>query len=109
MLYDNQSKGIQRCIATKCKKYYYNCHLPIIANCYWLPQSTFNHMIPTDVNTQFIKYSNNSIKVNNDHSMLCVCNDQMESDCSINDLGYLYPGETLNIMKIKNQINILLK
>ena len=35
----------------------YRCDLPVI-NCHWLPQSSFHHMIPTDINDQFIKYSN---------------------------------------------------
>ena len=26
-----------------------------------------------------------------------ICNDQLEHDCRINDLGYLYPGEALTI------------
>ena len=56
----------------------YGIPLPIITNCYWLPKSTFSHVIPTDVNNRFVKYNNNSIKVNNDHSVLCACNDQME-------------------------------
>ena len=76
----------------------YNCLLPIV-NCHWLPESAFHHMIPTDVNNQFIKYINNSdaIKVNIDQDTFCACNNQKNHDCSINDLGYLYPGETLNI------------
>ena len=90
MFYDNQYKD-------NCRVNHKSCHLPIITNCYWLPQSTFSHMIPTDVNNWFIKYNNNSIKVNNDQSMLCACNDQMERDCRINDLSYLYPGEALTI------------
>ena len=84
------------------------CYLPIIDNCHWSPQSTFNYMIPTDVNNWFIKYSNNSVKLNNDHSILCACNDQMEHDCSINDLGYLYPGEVLAIFYILRTKNIKL-
>ena len=71
--------------------------MPIITNCYWLPQSAFYNMIPTDVNNYFIKYNNSLINVNDDHNKLCACNDQNVSDCSINDLGYLYPGETLTI------------
>ena len=76
----------------------YNCLLPIV-NCHWLPKSAFYHMIPIDVNNQFIKNMNNSyaIKVNNDQDKLCACNNQMNHDCSINDLGHLYPGEALNI------------
>ena len=85
MFYDNQSKGC------------YSCYLPVFATCYWLPQSTFNHMIPTDINDWFMEYKNNSIKVIDDQSMLCVCDAQMEHDCSVNNLGYLYPGEALTI------------
>ena len=40
--YDNQSKG--NCIVTDIMTYK-NCYLPIIY-CYWLSQSTFNHVIP---------------------------------------------------------------
>ena len=84
---------------------YYSCHLPL-DNCHWLPQSAFYHAIPTDVNNGFIKYVNNSdaIIVNNDldHNAICACNNQMDHDCSINDLGYLYPGEALNIFLYHN-------
>ena len=76
-----------------------SCYIPV-ANCHWLPESAFNHMIPTDVNNRFINYINNSdaIKVNIDHQdKLCACNNQVNRNCSIIDLGYLYPGETLNI------------
>ena len=91
--FNNQYK----CNLSECNCY--NYHLPIV-NCHWLPQSAFYHMIPLDVNNQFIKYINNSdaIKANNDQNTLCACNNQMNYDCSINDLGYLYPGETLNII-----------
>ena len=81
------------------KRNCYRGYLPI-ANCQWLSQSAYYHVIPTDINNRFIKYINNSdaIKVNNDHNALCACNNKMDYDCSINDLGYLYPGETLNIL-----------
>ena len=87
--YNNQYKSNISC---------YNCLLPIV-NCHWLPESALYHMTPNDVNNQFIKYINNSdaIKVIIDQDILCSCNNQMKHDCNINDLGYLYPGETLNI------------
>ena len=92
MFYNNQH--VDYCNDTIWKN---SCFLPIIATCYWLPQSTYNHAIPTDVNNWFIKYNNNSTKLNSNHSILCACNDQMKRDSSINDLGYLYPGETLTL------------
>ena len=75
-----------------------SCYIPV-TNCQWLPESAFHHMIPTEVNNRFIKYINNSdaIKVNIDQYTFCACNNQMNRDCAINNLGYLYPGETLNI------------
>ena len=105
LFYNNQYED-------KCKLWrdntYKRCYLPIIDNCYWSPQSIFNYMIPTDVNNWFIKYNNNSIKVHNNHNTLCACNDQMEHDCSINDLGYLYPGEVLIIFLYhKNKVSIV--
>ena len=70
----------------------YICYIPI-TNCNWLPQSAFYHVIPNDVNTQFIKYINNSdvINVNSDHDTLCACNNQMNHDCSINDFRLPIP------------------
>ena len=75
-----------------------SCYIPV-TNCQWLPESAFHHMIPTEVNNRFIKHVNNSdtIKMNIDQDTFCACNNQMNRDCTINDLGYLYPGETLNI------------
>ena len=32
-----------------------------------------------------------------EQSSLCVCTDELHYDCHINDLGYLYPGQTLTI------------
>ena len=92
--YNNQyNTNVSRC------PIYSSCPIPI-ANCHWLPESAFYHMIPLDINNQFIRYINNSdaIKVNNDDdNTLYVCNEQMHHDCSINDFGYLYPGEAVNI------------
>ena len=38
----------------------------------YISQSAFNNMIPTDVNNWFIKYSSNSININNDQSISSV-------------------------------------
>ena len=88
--FNNQYKSnVSGCIC-------YNCLLPIV-NCHWLSESAFYHTIPTDVNNQFIKNINNSNAIIDRQDKLCACNNQMNRDCSINDLGYLYPGETLKI------------
>ena len=92
--YNNQyNSNISEC-HSECN----GCHIPN-ANCHWLPKSAFYHTIPLDVNNQFITYSNNSnvFEGSNDCNKLCACSKQMDRDCSINNLGYLYPGETLSI------------
>ena len=70
-----------------------------ITNCQLLPQSAFNNIIPQDINKQFIQYfdnNNSSIEtLSINQSTLCICSDNMNYDCHISDLGYLYPGQTL--------------
>ena len=69
-----------------------------ITNCERLPQSAFTNIIPQDTNKQFIKYydnNNSSIEtLSINQSTLCICSD-VNYDCHISDLGYLYPGQTL--------------
>ena len=83
---------------SECHSVFYDCNIPTV-NCHWLPESAFYNMMPLIVKNQFIKYFNNSNAINrnynDDYNTLCACNKQMVRDCSINDLGYLYPGETL--------------
>ena len=75
-----------------------------IANCKWMVnlELTFNDIVPLDVNKQFIQYYDNnnssieSLSIN--QSTLCICSDNMNYDCHISDLGYLYPGQTLFII-----------
>ena len=82
---------------SKCHSVFHGCRIAPTANCHWLPESAFYNMMPLDVNNRFIKYFNNSNAIKDDHNTLCACNKQMDRDCSISDLGYLYPGETLTV------------
>ena len=73
-----------------------------IANCRWLPQSTFEGIFPLDVNKHYIQYYNNNNNsdleaLNIKQSTLCICNNEMNYNCYSSDLGYLYPGQTLTI------------
>ena len=76
--------------------------LPII-NCHWLISSFFayNNIIPLEVNGYYMQFINNSgiYKLSQiiEQSSLCVCTDESHYNCHINDLGYLYPGQTLTI------------
>ena len=70
-----------------------------ITNCEWLPLSAFNDITPQDINKQYINYcDNNNSSIETliiNQSTLCICSDDMNYDCHISDLGYLYPGQTL--------------
>ena len=76
-----------------------SCHdyMPL-THCLWLPQSLFNNMIPLQVNSNYMQFINNSgtYKLSQiiKQTSLCVCINELH-DCHIDDLGYLYPGETL--------------
>jgi len=77
-------------------------HVPI-KDCYWVEDSVFANSIPIDVNNKYIKYVNSSgtynmAQQNYDHRTICLChkvNSHLTPDCSKNQLGYLYPGQTL--------------
>jgi len=71
-------------------------------NCQWLPQSLFNTTLPLDVNNEYIKYTDSTGTYNrlphvNVPNTLCVCTNISHHDCSITDLGFVYPGQTLTI------------
>ena len=69
----------------------------MITHCYWLPQSSFTTTIPLDVNRQYIQYKNNSQLLQmNAEKTLCYCSDK-KHDCFKDELGYLYPGQTLTV------------
>ena len=91
------------------KSYCYsgNCfHNIPITNCFWLTNSLFTNIIPPEVNnhhTQIINYSG-TYKLSQiiEQSSLSVCTDELHYDCHINDLGYLYPGQTLTVSLYHN-------
>ena len=90
--YNNQCK---QTIKSGCYDY-----IPL-THCLWLPQSLFNNSIPLEVNNKYIQFVNSSgihsLSQIIEQSSLCVCTNELHYDCHINDLGYLYPGETLTI------------
>ena len=71
-----------------------------LTNCRWLATSLFNNIIPLEVNNKYIHLVNSNSETHNlsqiiEQSSLCVCTNELDYDCHINDLGYLYPGQTL--------------
>ena len=79
---------------------FYDFYMPT-ANCHWILESSYQNMLPQEVNNYYIKYLNNTgtcdIPEVIEQSSLCMCSDGLHYDCHINDLGYLYPGQTLTI------------
>ena len=78
-----------------------NWHYIPTTNCHWSPKSSYHNMLPLDVNNYYIQFINNTnncklLHVTKQHS-LCVCTNELHYDCHINDLGYLYAGQTLTM------------
>ena len=96
--YNNQCKHTLR---TGCHDYMSLTH------CLWLPQSLFNNSIPLEINSKYIQFVNNSsihsLSQKVEQGSLCVCTSELQYDCHILDLGYLYPGQTLAISLLMNQ------
>ena len=67
-----------------------------INHCVWLPGSAFNATCPSDVNHRMITLINESFVTVN--KSLCYCYNQEQIDCQVDELGPIYPGQTLNIM-----------
>ena len=83
---------------------YMRCYGNIpVTNCHWLEKLSFrNNLIPLEINNYYISIINNSdtymLSQFIEQSSLCVCtNNESHYNCSITNLGYLYPGETLTI------------
>ena len=72
---------------------------PPFIHCYWLPDSAFSTTIPLDVNTKYVKFTNNSewLPQIKSEKLLCYCTNDTHYDCYKDDLGYLYPGQTLAV------------
>ena len=65
-------------------------------HCYWLPQSSFDTTIlPMEINKQLIQYTNNSELKLTKGNTLCYCADETHYDCYKDELGPIYPGQTL--------------
>ena len=86
-----------------------------IDHCLWQEKSLFNNsnIIPLEINNRYIQFINNSgaYKLSQviKQSSLCVCTDELHYDCHVNDLGYLYPGQTLTVSLyyINNSTNVI--
>ena len=71
-------------------------------SCQWVINSSYQNLLPQKVNEYYIHYINNTGTCNMlqifKQSLLCLCTDELHHDCHINDLGYLYPGQTITTL-----------
>ena len=69
------------------------------AECGWSTSSAFKEVIPLEVNKHVIVYKSrgpmNSLTTNEKEICFCDTADSESFDCSINNLGPIYPGQTL--------------
>ena len=79
-----------------------NCYNIPAFNCLWLHSSLFNNYMPIEINDRYIHFINSTGKYKLrqvvEQISLCVCTNELNYDCHINDLGYVYPGQTLTIL-----------
>jgi len=68
-----------------------------LVHCAWLDDSAFN-TTPYDVNSKIIHLINSSgtYTIQKEIKQLCHCVNDTHFDCSIDELGPLYPGQTLS-------------
>ena len=66
------------------------CHF--ITHCKWIPPAAFFDYNPEDINTQIIQNNEQNCIY---HKHICYCSKSKEVNCSIDILGSVYPGQTL--------------
>ena len=67
-----------------------------IIHCSWLTGSVFSTTIPVDVNQRFISFVNETFVTGK--KGLCYCSKISSINCYKDQLGPIYPGQTLDIM-----------
>ena len=73
-----------------------------ISNCKWLPSGSFNGYDPKTVNQQILKIDDHNCKY---RKQICYCHQGKSANCSIDLLGTVYPGQTLQTNLCSMQSN----
>ena len=76
-------------------------NVPLI-DCQWFANTLFSNLLPADVNMNYIKFINksgtyNMVPQTSNQKTLCFCKDSQHSDCDVNELGSLFPGQILHM------------
>ena len=80
-------------------------------HCRWLPRSAFKTAMPLKVNSQYIRYANQSGQFNASRliikrKQLCLCDNNISHDCYRDLLGPIYPGQTMTLNVYLRDFNI---
>ena len=78
------------------------------AHCEWADFSVYKYSDPHEINNHIIKYINNDIEFTERVKNICYCTDDQHYNCTIDELGPVYPGQThaLNlIFKLHSKFN----
>lgn len=68
-------------------------------HCKWLPDSVFSTKMPYDVNSRIIQITSLTGEriLLKETKFICYCTNDTHQDCSIDELGPVYPGQTLSV------------
>ena len=70
-----------------------------VSHCDWVDDSVYKYTDPHEINQQIIRYVNNSFKNtrNTKERYICYCTDDQHYNCTIDELGPVYLGQTYTI------------
>jgi len=70
-----------------------------ITHCYWMAKSRLNNTFPPDVNREYLHLNDSNLILQEtwNTKSLCVCYHDKKQDCYKDELGPLYPGQTLSV------------
>ena len=75
------------------------CHF--LSHCKWISSLTFNNYNPEVINRQIVQYDDSSCY---NHKHICYCSESKGINCSVDMLGMVYPGQTLQT-NLRNMCN----
>ena len=70
----------------------------LTTHCKWIPGATFYNIDPVIVNRRIINFGHNvTLYQLGNHHTVCVCPPSSRYNCSVDQLGPVYPGENLTV------------
>ena len=67
------------------------------SHCEWIDNSVYKYSDPHEINKHVIKYCNNSFEAIEIVETICYCTDDQHYNCTVDELGPVYPGQTYTL------------